>query len=207
MKFAILIFVIFGCIHARAQQKEVDVLTDLKENNITFNVVNFTDTRQEVTLEIDTINLSGYEKAITKLDSARDTVSFTTLFFKNGEEWQYSTNYTYRPKPTDNKIRVGQANLRRELLQSLGHTDTAITIFVAEDCARSEYATKFLKRNKIPFQSLEVSSDNFYERVMWQLVKLEEPDIEVVQFPVFLVGDTIAYNIENLKGYNTSLPR
>lgn len=207
MRFTILIFSILSCFQSRSQQKAVDILTNQKEDNITFNVINLTDTRQEVTLEIDTVNLSGYEKPIKKLVSAKDTVSFTTLSFVKSKRWEYATNYTYRPKPTENEIKVENERSRKELLQSLDHSTSGITVFVTEGCKRSEYVTKYMKRKKIQFKSLETSSNDLYNRGMWQSLRFEEPSIETVQFPVFLIGDHIDYNITDLKQYTTNLSR
>ncbi len=207
MGFITFILCIFICFSSLSQQKDIDVLVDQNGNIIAFNAVNYTNIQQEVTLEIDTVALDGYRGSVTKLVQANDTVPLTRLSIAKNAKWEYTKNFTYRPKPTDSEIKAQKETIRSEMLQSLNHSESRITIFVGEGCSRSKYAELYMKRKNIPFNSLEVNSNDFYNRVMWELLKLEEPDIKRVTFPVFLIEDTIVYNIDGIQKFVKTLRR
>lgn len=182
----------FTAIHS--QQKEVDIIVAEIEVGLVFKAVNIGSIQQEVTLSIDSENLTGYKNPITKLVPANDTIPMATLSFIPGKPWNYKTNYTYNQKPKDEE----RTALKKGLLNGLGHSNSKITVFVKPGCSRSAYITTYLKTNKIPFKSYNTANDA-YNKIMWQLLRCEEPNIKNVTFPVILVEDKTSYNIAALQ--------
>ena len=124
-----------------------------------------------------------------------------TLSIEENGPWSYETSYTYRPKPTDEEINIQNQKLKAQLFELLDTKSHPVIVFYGEGCTRSAYAKQMLEQKKIPFTYLNTTKDEHYNKVMFELLKMQEPDIKRVQFPVFLVDGRLDHDIENLRWY------
>ncbi|MBD0850446.1 hypothetical protein [Maribacter arenosus] len=56
--------------------------------------------------------------------------------------------------------------------------------------------------NDIGFKLLDTTSDEKNQILMWDLLRLEKPELKNVTMPVVLVNGQISYDIENLKRFS-----
>lgn len=187
-----------------SQDKQVDIIEVRNEKGFVLNAINYTDLRQKITLEVTATNLIGYKKPITKFVAAKDTIPMINLFFINGKRWGYTSNYTYIPRPTETEIALQNERLKEKTLKSVDGLKDGIVLFYRDGCPRCAYATTYMLNNNIEFKMLDATGNENNNRLMWDLIQLENPEMRRVQFPVFLINGDISYNIEDLKGFATT---
>lgn len=199
----LIIFIISQCIVA--QDDGVEISVHQTQAELTFYALNNTETRQEVNLTISVKNLMGYHGPITKIISAKDSVEMTKLTIQKNNPWSYETSYTYSAKPTTEENEISNKQLRLELLEFLDAKNNPVIVFYGEDCPRSAYAREILEKKRISFKYLNATRDEHYKKAMFELLKLQEPNIKRVQYPVFLVDNKLNHDIENLRWYINKL--
>lgn len=184
-----------------AQKNDIEVSHEQSDSTVVFIAKNNTEVRHEITLNLTVQNLKGYSGPITQLISSGESIPMITLGIVPNEPWSYSTSYSYNAKPTEEESKVQQQQLKLELLESLDTKNNTIIVFYGEGCARSEYARNFLEKKQIPFKYVETRNNEHYNKIMFHLIKLQDPDTQRIEYPVFLMNDTLEYDIKNLKWY------
>ena len=197
--------VVFLCYSSLwAQSDKIELVDEQNDRDLVIKAINHSDLRQEMVLEIETKNLSGYNGPITKMISSKDTVIMANLTIIPGQ-WSYRTKYVLNPKPTDAEIALQDEQLKEKNLNDLQDLGKGIVLFYQDGCPRCTYATTFMLNNGIDFKIFDITNNESDNQLMWNLIKMEAPDLEKVTLPVFLVNGKIAYNIENLKKYTKNL--
>lgn len=184
-----------------AQSDVIEIFDRQNESSVTIMAVNHLEERQEITLEMDTVNLSGYEGPITRLVATKDTVVMAELQIKEQKPWQYATQHEYRPRLTTEEIK----NAKEVLFSTIDGLGSGIAVFTKQGCTRSSFATDYLKRKKTDFKKLDISNNDFNKRVLSKLLNLDNPDIGYYRYPVILVDGELSHSIEDLKGFMKSL--
>lgn len=197
--FCVLFFMILQ--FAIAQNDKIQITIQEREEGLIFSAMNDAEVQHEVTLTISVQNLLGYHGPITKMVPAKDSVQMARLSFQENKPWFYETGYTYRPIPTKEEIAEQNEQVKQELFDFLGTEENPIIVFYGEGCSRSEYAKEMLEKKKIRFKYLNTTKSEHFNKVMFELLRLEKPNITRVQFPVFLVNNELDYDIENLRWY------
>ncbi len=188
-----------------SQEEPVKIVVIESETELVFKAVNNTQIQQEITLEITAKNLRGYKTPITKLVSAKDTVSMISLYHIQGKEWNYRTSYSHKPKPTEKEIALQDEQLKGKTLKNIEGIDEGIVLFYQDGCPRCAYATTYMLDNDIDFKMLDATSKSTNSKLMWNLIQTKNPKMKNVTFPVFLINGNISYNIEDLKGFTSKL--
>ncbi|MBT8285610.1 MAG: hypothetical protein HKO75_09565 [Flavobacteriaceae bacterium] len=183
------------------QEYEVEVTMDQTDSTVVFFAKNKSEIRQQVTLNLTQQNLRGYNGPVTMLVPAGESLPMITLTFITQEPWSVSTNYSYIAKPTEEEKIRRQAQLKMELLESLDTGNNPVIVFYGEGCARSEYARDYLEKKKIPFKYIETSNNEHYNKIMFHLIRMQDPETQRIQYPVILANDSISYDIANLRWY------
>lgn len=184
-----------------AQKNDIQITIQETEEGLVFTAINDTEVQHEVTLTIAFQNLMGYDGPVTQIVPAKDSVQITKLSFQENKPWLYETSYTYTPIPTREETAEQNEQVKQELFSFLGTEKNPIIVFYGEGCSRSEYAKEMLEKKKIRFKYLNTTKNEHFNKVMFELLRLEKPNITRVQFPVFLVNNELDYDIENLRWY------
>ena len=184
-----------------AQNNEIEVHTLQNDSAVVFTAQNHSNLRQELTLTLTVKNLTGYQGPITRLIEAGDSVQVAALEIRPREPWSLNTSYSYIAKPTEEEAKELQEQLRQELFESLDTRNNPIIIFYGEGCTRSEYAREYLEKKKVPFKYLESRDNEAYAKIMFQLIGMQDPETQRIEYPVFLVNGRLDYDIENLRWY------
>ncbi|WP_161991899.1 glutaredoxin family protein [Flagellimonas algicola] len=183
-----------------SQNEEIELITQQSDSSLTFIAKNSSDVTNQFTLDIIVKNLIGYQGPITKLIPANGSEQIIVLAIPEGP-WSYETNYTYKAAPTKEELIRQKKRIKQEFLNSLNANESTLVVFYGEGCPRSIYAKEMLERKKIPFTYLDASSNEYYSKVMFELIRQKEPNVERVQYPVIMVDDQLEYDIENLRWY------
>nr|WP_299171144.1 hypothetical protein [uncultured Allomuricauda sp.] len=183
------------------QNNEVKITTEQTESGLTFYAKNNNEIRHEITLDISAKNLSGYQGPITKMVEGKDSIQMVQLSFQKDQPWSYQTNYTYTPKPTKDELEKQKDQLKQEMFDFLDAKTNKIIVFYAEGCSRSTYAREMLEKRKISVKYLNATKNEHYYKVMLELLRLQEPDLKRVGYPVFLINNKLDNDIENLRWY------
>lgn len=170
-------------------------------NDINLKAVNHGNVRYESTLVLEIENLSGYEAPITKMVGVQDTVLFVTLAIPKEKKWSYASSYTYVPKPK----KFEAAEMKQALVNSIDGLGSGITVFTKEGCGRSAYVMNQMIVKNIPFKELETSNNDFNGRLMWSLIRIENPEVKEIRFPILLIDGQLTYKIDDLKAYTKAL--
>jgi glutaredoxin-related protein len=188
-----------------SQEEPVKVAVIESETELVFSAINNTQIQQEITLEIIAKNLRGYKTPITKLVPAKDTVSLISLYSVQGKEWNYRTNHSHKPKPTEKEIAQQDEQLKGKTLKNIDGINKGIVLFYQDGCPRCAYATTYMPDNDIDFKMLDATGKTQNNKLMWNLIQTKNPEMKNVTFSVFLINGNISYNIEDLKGFTSKL--
>ncbi|WP_420399526.1 glutaredoxin family protein [Flagellimonas sp.] len=132
---------------------------------------------------------------------ANGSEQIIVLAIPEGKPWSYETNYTYKAAPTKEELIRQKKRIKQEFLSSLKVNESTLVVFYGEGCPRSTYTKEMLERKKMPFTYLDASSNEYYSKVMFELIRQKEPNVERVQYPVIMVDNQLEYDIENLRWY------
>ncbi len=187
-----------------SQSDNIEIVDEQNDRDLVIKAINHSDLRQELVLEIEATNLSGYNGPITKLIASKDTVIMTNLTIIPGQ-WSYRTKCVFTPKPTDSEIALQDEGLKEKNLKEVQDLGKGIVLFYQDGCPRCAYVTTFMLNNGIAFKIFDITNNENDNQMMWNLIKMEAPELEKVTLPVFLVNGKISYNIEDLKGYTKNL--
>ncbi|MGX1928117.1 hypothetical protein [Flagellimonas sp. 2504JD4-2] len=179
----------------------MQIITRETESGLAFYALNNAEVQHEITLNLSVRNLSGYHGPITKMVTAKDSIQMIQLSFKEDLPWSYQTSYTYTPKPTTEEQGKQKKQLKKELFEFLDTKNNPVIVFYGEGCTRSAYAKEMLEKKKLAFKYLNTTKNEHYNRIMQELVRLKDPDITTIGYPVFLVNGKVDHSIENLRWY------
>lgn len=197
--FFLFTVIVSSCIIA--QRNDIQITIQETGEGLIFSAINDTEVQHEVKLTIAFQNLMGYDGPVTQMVRAKDSVQMARLSFQENKPWSYKTSYTYKPIPTKEETAEQNEQVKQELFNFLGTKENPIIVFYGEGCSRSEYAKEMLEKKKIRFKYLNTTKNEHFNKVMFELLRLEKPNITRVQFPVFLVNNELDYDIENLRWY------
>ena len=91
------------------------------------------------------------------------------------------------------------------LLNSVEGLNDRIAIFTIKDCSRSKFVRDFMNGKKIPFTEFKTSKNELHERLVWSLLRTENPDILRILYPVVIIDGAISHDIEDLKSFTRIL--
>lgn len=201
----VLIAVTLFSLSISAQEKPVDIVADQSEDTLAFFGINRTELTQEVTLELVVENLLGYEGAVTRLIPPKDSLEMIKLGIPKGKKWKWSSDYTWKQRPSDEERLVYKAKKKQEIFEAFKVDENPLILFYKQGCSRSKFAKESLERKKIPFKLINTTASIQESDRLSQLIKIENPENERYLFPVFLDQKELIYDIADLKGYMKSL--
>jgi glutaredoxin len=203
MRIYLLAFLFASTVYS---QEDISILEKKSEKGIAFYAVNNTNTTKEVTLTCKIINLKGNKAPVTKKVSAKDTVLFKNYYFIKGKGYSYNYAFSYIETPTEQEIKTLLAKTDQELPKDF---NKGIVVFSKDGCPRCHYVTNYLVTNNIKFTFLNVTKSDLNNKLMWQLLKSNDPNIssKKIDMPVVLVAGKLSYSIENLKNFVAALPK
>lgn len=184
-----------------AQEQEIEVRMEQGDSTLIFMGFNRAKVTHEVILRLTAENLIGYHGPVTKLIPPNTYVPMVTLQYDPTEPYSVSSQYSYIAKPTPDEAKLQEFEIKRELLESFDAENIPVIVFYGEGCSRSEYTRKFLTRKKIPFKYLETSKNDYYNKAMFALIRMKDPNITRIQYPVIMTLDRLDYDIGNLSWY------
>ncbi len=184
------------------QQQDVELTSVQEGNKIKVTATNHSKIQQEITVSATIENLKGYDGPITKLLPANKSAEITVLEMVPNKQVAFSASYTFIPKPTDAEIALQDQLLKEKTIKSLEDMKEGIVLFYKDGCPRCNYVTTYMLNNDIGFKLIDTTSDEKSQVLMWDLLKLEKPELKNVTMPVVLVNGKIAYDIENLKRFS-----
>ena len=185
-----------------SQQQDVELLSAQEGNTIKVTATNNSKIQQEITVTATIQNLMGYDGPITKLLPAHKTTEITVLEMVPNKQVGFSATYTYKPLPTEAEIALQDQLLKEKTVKSLEDMKDGIVLFYKDGCPRCNYVTTYMLNNDIGFKLIDTTSDEKSKILMWDLLRLEKPELKNVTMPVVLVNGQISYDIENLKGFS-----
>lgn len=185
-----------------SQQQDVELLSAQEGNTIKVTATNNSKIQQEITVTATIQNLMGYDGPITKLLPAHKTTEITVLEMVPNKQVGFSATYKYKPLPTEAEIALQDQLLKEKTVKSLEDMKDGIVLFYKDGCPRCNYVTTYMLNNDIGFKLIDTTSDEKSKILMWDLLRLEKPELKNVTMPVVLVNGQISYDIENLKGFS-----
>ncbi|WP_422860235.1 hypothetical protein ACOKFD_04980 [Flagellimonas sp. S174] len=188
-----------------AQEQPIDIVVDQSQDSLTLWGINHTDLTQEVTLQLVVENLLGYDDAITLLIPPKDSLVMTKLGIPKGKHWKWSSDYAWKPKPTEQELLVYNIKKKQEVFKAFEVDENPLILFYKEGCSRSRFAKESLERKKISFKLINTTSNVQDGKRLSELIRIEDPDNKQYLFPVFLDRKQLVYDITDLRGYMKSL--
>ncbi|MCL6266037.1 glutaredoxin family protein [Flagellimonas myxillae] len=195
------LFLVLSILPLHSQSEEVKLITQQTDSSLIFIGHNSSELRTQIILNITQKNLIGYDGPITKLIPAKGSEQMIVLSIPKDKPWSYQTNYTYKSSPTEKELTRQKKRIKQELLSTLNADESTLVVFYGEGCPRSIYTKEMLEKKKIPFAYLDASSNEYYSKVMFELIRQKVPDVKRVQYPVIMVDDQLEYDIDNLRWY------
>lgn len=184
------------------QQQDVELTSVQEGNKIKVTATNHSKIQQEITVTATIENLKGYDGPITKLLPADKSTEIAVLEMVPNKQVAFSASYTFIPKPTDAEIALQDQLLKEKTVKSLEDMKEGIVLFYQDGCPRCSYVTTYMLNNDIGFKLIDTTSDEKSQILMWDLLRLEKPELKNVTMPVVLVNGQISYDIENLKRFS-----
>ena len=185
-----------------SQQQDVELTSVQEGNKIKVTATNHSKIQQEITVTATIENLKGYDGPITKLLPADKSTEIAVLEMVPNKQVAFSASYTFIPKPTDAEIALQDQLLKEKTVKSLEDMKEGIVLFYQDGCPRCSYVTTYMLNNDIGFKLIDTTSDEKSQILMWDLLRLEKPELKNVTMPVVLVNGQISYDIENLKRFS-----
>jgi glutaredoxin len=182
-----------------AQEKAVEVIYTQDEDGFTFSAKNNRNVQHELTLTITPTNLKGYKKPITKLVPANSTVDITKLYLVPNKKGSFKYSYSFQPKMTADEKMDQEKKLAEKTLSEIGDINKGIVVFSKDGCPRCHFTTTYLLDNNIDFKFINTSDSQDQNRLMWDLLRKDNPQLSSITMPVILVDGKISYNIQDLK--------
>lgn len=198
IRLQLLTFLLISSI-AFSQEKAVEVIYAQDEEGFTFSAKNNRNVQYELTLTITPTNLSGYKDPIKKLVPANSTVTLTELYFVKNKKGSFEYSYSFEPRMTENEIAQREKRLAEKSASQISGINQGIVVFSKDGCPRCHFTTTYLLDNNIDFRYINTSEDVDQNRLMWELLKKDNPQLRSVTLPVILVDGEISYNIQDLK--------
>lgn len=198
IRLQLLTFLLISSI-AFSQEKAVEVIYAQDEEGFTFSAKNNRNVQYELTLTITPTNLSGYKDPIKKLVPANSTVALTELYFVKNKKGSFEYSYSFEPRMTENEIAQREKRLAEKSASQISDINQGIVVFSKDGCPRCHFTTTYLLDNNIDFRYINTSEDVDQNRLMWELLKKDNPQLRSVTLPVILVDGEISYNIQDLK--------
>ncbi|WP_136465640.1 hypothetical protein [Flagellimonas onchidii] len=205
MRYVVCQFMLLYCSFVCGQNADVDVSIHQIDETLAFYIINHSDLRQEVTLTISAQGLLGYKQPVTKLVPANDSIHMIALSFVKEKPWSYETSFSYRSVPTKEEIVRQNETIKKELFKHLEVRTGQPILFYKEGCTRSMYAKEALDRKNIRYKFLNVTKIPHYEKVLFELLRIQNPDAETFLYPVFLIDGKLNYSMDNLKWFMRGL--
>ena len=84
-------------------------------------------------------------------------------------------------------------------LSEIGDINKGIVVFSKDGCPRCHFTTSYLLDNNIDFKFINTSDSQDQNRLMWDLLRKDNPQLSSITMPVILVDGKISYNIQDLK--------
>lgn len=184
---------------AFSQEKAVKVTYSQDKEGFTFSAKNNRNVQYELILTITPTYLSGYKEPIKKLVPANTTVQLTKLSFIKKRKGSFKYSYSFRPKMTEMEIVEREKKLAEKSASEINDINKGIIVFSKEGCPRCHFTTTYLLENNIDFIYINTTGNVNPNKLMWKLLKKNNPQLNSVTFPVILVDGKISYNIKNLK--------
>lgn len=198
IRLQLLTFLLISSI-AFSQEKAVEVIYAQDEEGFTFSAKNNRNVQYELTLTITPTNLSGYKDPIKKLVPANSTVTLTELYFVKNKKGSFEYSYSFEPRMTENEIAQREKRLAEKSASQISDINQGIVVFSKDGCPRCHFTTTYLLDNNIDFRYINTTEDVDQNRLMWELLKKDNPQLTSVTLPVILVDGEISYNIQDLK--------
>lgn len=198
IRLQLLTFLLISSI-AFSQEKAVEVIYAQDEEGFTFSAKNNRNVQYELTLTITPTNLSGYKDPIKKLVPANSTVALTELYFVKNKKGSFEYSYSFEPRMTENEIAQREKRLAEKSASQISDINQGIVVFSKDGCPRCHFTTTYLLDNNIDFRYINTTEDVDQNRLMWELLKKDNPQLRSVTLPVILVDGEISYNIQDLK--------
>ncbi len=188
-----------------AQQQDVELLNSQNDKEFIISAKNNSNIQQEITVTLEVKNVTGYSGPITKLVKANDSLEIVRLTYLSGKQASYASNYMYKPAPTDAEIARQNELLKEKTVKSLEDMKKGIVLFYQDGCPRCSFVTTYMLDNDIDFKLIDTTSDEKNQILMWDLLRLEKPELKNITMPVVLVNGQVSYDIENLKGFSNDI--
>ncbi len=182
-----------------SQNKSVEVNYSKENDGFVFIATNNENVQQEITLTLKTTNLRGYKKPITKLIPANSSIEMIKLYFIRGKKGKFSSQYTYKISMTEEEQLAKQTKLQKKRFNENNNLNEGIVVFSKDGCPRCHFTTSYLLDNDIDFRFINTSEGEEQNKMMWSILKKENPHLRSVKLPVIIVNGEMSYNIKDLK--------
>ena len=197
LKFSLFFFVFAN---VSAQTKDIEVTQNNVNGAIVISVKNNTSERQEVSL---TITGNGFEKIktpVTKNVNKAAIIEFVTLKPTSKSGIQFSSNYTYISKPTDEEMKAKSKKLETKKPDSAIDFSKGIIVFTKTRCPRCTKILNYLLDHNIVFTHMNITENQEYNNLMWK--KLEENKVsnEIVM-PVIMINGKLTHSHQDLDSF------
>ena len=223
-KFIVLAFLLFS-LHSFAQN-EVQLEEEKTDEGIVLTVVNSSDLQIQV---IVTINSAGFglkkEEVFSAAIDGNSRKEIVTLVPRPGRQCTYSANLSYTtkkesPAVTQTKITKTTKTTTQEPVAAAPVKQAAakpvekknpltgkkgIVVYSKQGCGRCDYVTKYLRENNIPFQDLNISTNQAADDEMVEILFANGFKGGSFTTPVITVDDKMHYNIKDLRGFLAEL--
>jgi glutaredoxin len=179
------------------QNKEIEIVQKNINGEIVLSVKNNSSERKEVTLNV---NGNGYEKVnmpITKMVNKNETTEFVTLKPSSKKGINFSSNYTYVSKPTEQETKINSK--KSETLNSFSKIDLSkgVVVFTKTGCSRCNKTVNYLIENNIKYTGLNITENQDINNLMWQ--KLSENKVSnEITMPVIIVNGKLTHSHKDL---------
>ncbi len=223
-KIAILILIFFSL--SAFAQNEVQLEEEKTDKGIVLTAVNSSNQSIQV---IVTINSAGFglkkEEVFSAAIDGNSRKEIVTLVPRPGRQCTYSANLSYTtkkesPTVTQTKITKTTKTTTQQPIASAPAKQSAvkpvekknpltgkkgIVVYSKQGCGRCDYVTKYLRDNNIPFQDLNISTNQAADDEMVEILFANGFKGGSFTTPVITVDDKMHYNIKDLRGFLAEL--
>ncbi len=202
MKYFVLLILVMSNAFAKAQSSTplVELIEEKQEKRWNLYAQNNSNEEQEAFLIVQGEGFRrSADRPVIKKVPPQSKVLMITLIPLKGVEPTYTTIFTYERNLAHIEKRKGADKEEHVNIRPLKSDE--LTLFLEKDCEKCNILISYLNKNHIKYRRLDVRKNGKVFQFMWDNLRGNIPDEDVVTLPVIIHNGKIYHNIPNMQRF------